>query len=60
MRPERPSKVGGPRPVWPGLVGGRYQPLTGPEMERIHRTVLDVMEQIGFADAIPSMVERGR
>ena len=57
MRPERPSKVRGPSPVWPGLVGGRYQPLTGPEMERIHRTVLDVMEQIGFADAIPSMVE---
>jgi len=26
-------------------------------MERIHQTVLDVMEQIGFADAIPSMVE---
>ncbi len=44
-------------PVWPGLVGGRYQPLTQPEMEQIHRTVLDVMEQIGFADAIPSMVE---
>ena len=44
-------------PVWPGLVGGRYQPLTRSEMERIHGTVLDVMEQIGFADAIPSMVE---
>jgi trimethylamine--corrinoid protein Co-methyltransferase len=39
------------------MVGGRYQPLTRPEMERIHATVLDVMEQIGFADAIPSMVE---
>jgi trimethylamine--corrinoid protein Co-methyltransferase len=31
--------------------------LTRAEIERIHRTVLDVMEQIGFADAIPSMVE---
>ncbi len=44
-------------PVWPGLVGGRYQPLTRSEMDRIHTTVLDVMEQIGFADAIPSMIE---
>ena len=44
-------------PVWPGLVGGRYQPLTPPDLERIHATILDVMEQIGFADAIPSMVE---
>ena len=52
----RPPRSG-PRPVWPGMVGGRYQPLTLPEMERIHRTVLDVMEQIGFADAIPSMIE---
>lgn len=44
------------RPVRPGLVGGRYQPLTQPEMARIHHTVLDLMEQVGFADAIPSMV----
>jgi trimethylamine--corrinoid protein Co-methyltransferase len=51
------SRRGGKPPVWPGLVGGRFQPLTRPEMERIHATVLDVMEQIGFADAIPSMVE---
>ena len=57
MTRQRPSRAGGPRPVWPGMVGGRYQPLTQAEMERIHATILDVMEQIGFADAIPSMVE---
>ncbi len=48
---------GGSAPVWPGLVGGRYQPLTLPEMERIHRTVLDVLEQIGIADPTSSMAE---
>jgi trimethylamine--corrinoid protein Co-methyltransferase len=47
------------QPVWPGLVGGRYQPLTRGEMEAIHRTVLDVMEQIGFADPTPSMIGLG-
>ena len=44
------------RPVRPGMVGGRYKPLTQSEIERIHHTVLDLMEQVGFADAIPSMV----
>ena len=44
-------------PVWPGLAGGRYQPLTQHEMERIHETVLKLMEEVGFAQAIPSMVE---
>lgn len=49
-------KTADQRPVRPGMVGGRYQPLTQPEVERIHHTVLDLMEQVGFADAIPSMV----
>ncbi len=45
------------RPVRPGLVGGRYQPLSQRDMERIHQTVLDLMEKVGFADATPSMIE---
>jgi trimethylamine--corrinoid protein Co-methyltransferase len=57
MAHDRAPGPGGSAPVWPGLVGGRYQPLTHPEMERIHRTVLDVLEQIGIADPTPSMVE---
>ena len=48
-RPEHPPAV------WPGIVGGRYKPLTQAECERIHRTVLDVMETIGFGDATPSL-----
>ncbi len=40
-----------------GFVGGQYKPFTDREMERIHHTVLDVMENLGFAQAIPSMVE---
>ncbi len=45
------------RPVRPGFVGGRYQPLTRPELERIHHTVLDLLEKLGCADATPSMLE---
>ena len=57
MPADRAPGPGGSAPVWPGLVGGRYQPLTRSEMERIHQTVLDVLGQIGIADPIPVMVE---
>src|ERR687898_3077629 len=40
-----------------GLLGGRYRPLTGAEVERIHRAALDVLEQVGLSDAIPSCIE---
>lgn len=43
--------------VRPGFVGGSYKPLTQREMERIHETVLDIMENFGFAQATPSMIE---
>lgn len=45
------------RPVQPGLEGGVFQPLSQADMEKIHRTALDVLEQIGFCDAIPSCIE---
>ncbi len=44
-------------PVRPGLTGGRYLPLTDDEVLRIHRAALDVLEQIGLSEAIPSCVE---
>ena len=44
-------------PVRPGLEGGHYRPLTEDEVQRVHRAALDVLEQIGLADAIPSCVE---
>ena len=45
------------RPVRPGLEGGRYSPLTEAEIQRVHAAALDVLEQIGFANAIPSCIE---
>ena len=45
------------RPVWPGLEGGRYKPLSDEDVLRIHHAALDVLEQIGLADAIPSCIE---
>ncbi len=45
------------RPIRPGMEGGTYKPLTPAQVERIHQTALDALEQIGLADAPPSGVE---
>lgn len=45
------------RPVRPGLKGGLYKPLKQDDVERIHETALRLCEEIGFAQAIPSMIE---
>lgn len=44
------------RPVRPGHFGGRYQPLTASEIKQIHSAVLETLETIGIADAIPSQI----
>ena len=46
------------KPVRPGLQSGRYQPLTQEEVERIHEAALQTLETIGFANALPSIIER--
>jgi trimethylamine---corrinoid protein Co-methyltransferase len=45
------------RPVWPGMEGGRYRPLSDIDVGRIHNAALDVLENIGMADAPPSGIE---
>ena len=46
------------RPVKPGQRGGRYQPLTEIEIQQIHHAVLDVLAEIGLANAIPICIEK--
>ncbi len=45
------------RPVRPGLSGGRFQPLTDHDVRRIHEAALQLLEEVGFGQAIPSCVE---
>jgi trimethylamine--corrinoid protein Co-methyltransferase len=45
------------RPIRAGLVGGRYKPLVQNDVERIHGAVLDLLETVGFANAIPSCID---
>jgi trimethylamine--corrinoid protein Co-methyltransferase len=43
--------------VEPGLIGGKYAPLSDADMQNVHRTVLDVLENIGMANPIPIVRE---
>ncbi len=45
------------RPVRPGMQSGRYKPLSEADVLRIHHAALDVLENIGLADATPSGIE---
>lgn len=52
LRREAASK----RPVFAGLLGGQYKPLTHPDLEKIHRAALDILHTIGIADATAEVV----
>jgi len=43
--------------VAPGLSGGTFKPLTDTEIQSVHQTVLDVLQNIGMADPIPIVRE---
>ena len=44
--------------VHPGLSGGRFQPLTENQIERIHDTALTLLDEIGMANPIPILEEK--
>ncbi len=44
------------RPIRAGLEGGAYKPLTDAQIQQIHSTALDALEQVGLADAPESGV----
>ncbi len=45
------------KPVHPGQTGGCYKPLNDDQLKRIHDAMLDLLENVGFARAIPSTIE---
>jgi len=46
------------RPVRPGLVGGRFQPLSDSDVVKINEAVMSALETIGLAQATPSIIEK--
>ena len=53
----RAAPVTGKSPVWPGVVGGLYHPLSDLGMERVHQASLDVLANVGMAQ-VPDFVVR--
>ncbi len=53
-RLEKPPKQNA---VGPGFTGGQYKPLSDADVQNVHRTILDVLENIGMADPIPIVAE---
>ncbi|MFD2207408.1 trimethylamine methyltransferase family protein [Kiloniella antarctica] len=45
------------RAIHPGLESGNFKVLSDLQIKRIHTAVLDVLENIGLADAIPSCID---
>ncbi len=45
------------RPIRAGMSGGRYEPLTPSDMERIHNAALTALEEIGLSEAPASGIE---
>ncbi len=46
------------RPIRPGMEAkGRYRILSNTEMHRIHQTAVDVLEQMGISENLPSTIE---
>ena len=48
------------RPVNPGMEGGRYRVLTDAQILQVHEAALNVLANIGMADAIPCSQPRAR
>lgn len=51
------NKAVDPQAVWPGLAGGRYRPLSDEEERRVHEAALTLLQDLGLAQATPSMVD---
>lgn len=45
------------RPVRPGMIGGRYNPLSDIDVQNIHNAALTALEEIGLADAPETGIE---
>jgi trimethylamine--corrinoid protein Co-methyltransferase len=45
------------RAVNPGMAGGRFAPLSNTDIEKVNNAVMDVLENIGLSQAIPSCVD---
>ena len=56
-RAQPDSGSNGKSPVWPGVHGGLYRPLSESDMERFHHAALDILEKVGMSHASQSIID---
>ncbi len=44
------------KPIWAGIEGGRYNPLTMADLTRIHHAALDILADVGIAEATDEVI----
>ncbi len=54
---EEPGGEITPPPVWPGVGGGRYRPLSDSEESQVGDCVLNLLENLGLSQATASMIK---
>lgn len=45
------------KPVRPGMEGGCFKPLTDTDMDKIHATILDLLENVGFTRSTETCID---
>ncbi|WP_164658440.1 trimethylamine methyltransferase family protein [Tropicibacter sp. Alg240-R139] len=45
-------------PVWPGVQGGAFQPLSVHDIAQVDEAVLSLLENLGLSQATPSMIDK--
>ena len=43
--------------VRPGMLGGRFKPLSDSDISSVNEAVMDILENLGLSQAIPSCIE---
>jgi trimethylamine--corrinoid protein Co-methyltransferase len=45
------------KPIWAGMEGGSYNPLSARDLERIHDAALDILSDVGVGSPTDEVIE---
>ncbi len=56
-RLEARQAAGPSKAIWPGIEGGKFQPLSAAAMDRVHHAALSILETTGIGNPIPELLD---
>ena len=56
-RIEARQAAGPSRAIWPGIQGGKFQPLSAADMDKVHSAALSILETTGIGDPIDELLD---